>query len=249
MRSITLPLPIAVVVTMACAGQRYDLRGTEPPAVAGPGSHAVGIVRVESPWYAFRFLIRGKFREAVPEYEAKTALETKAFTISDDGEFGGIYLWSTRRDAERFYSDDWRRSIRERRGVEPKLLVMDAPFVVQGRAVVHGDPLGARSIAYAASATLVLGSPAVPGGEIEAARALAERLKDADGLVRGATLVGSGKIGFVALWATRELAERALARRQPFIQNGDGRLEDATAVLFDAPVLIDASLRISDGRG
>jgi hypothetical protein len=215
----------------ACGASHYEL--DTPTSVADPGPQAVGIVRIDAPWYAPRFVIARKFRAAVPEYEALPDLEAKFFTISDDKRFGGIYLWSTRAAAEAFYSDAWRSGIRERRGVDPDLVVMDAPFVVRGDAAIHGEPLGERSIDYPGTATLVLWS-LDSGTAIDAARALAAELRSSKGLVRGAALVGDGHVGFVALWATRDLAEAALESiHHPGLKT----------TFFDAPVIIDASLR------
>jgi hypothetical protein len=242
-----LALVAASLLLFGCARPRYDLASSAPSAV-GPGSHAVGVVRVQAPWYAPRFVIAGKFRDAVPEYEAKAELETKFFTIADDGRFGGVYFWSTRAAAEGFYTDSWRRGIRERRGVDPDLVVFDAPYLVVGRTVVHGDAIGSRSISYGATVTLVLGKMPVPAASAsvpdDATRPLAEALEGVDGLVRGATLVGSGRIGFVALWATRGLAEAAVSGAGPR-ERGlvASNLVDPEVTFFDAPVLVDASLR------
>lgn len=77
-------------------------------------------MRVETPWYAPAFAVRSRFREAVPEYEAILALDDKYFILTDDGRFGGIYVWQSRSDAEAFYSESWRSGVRERRGADPQ---------------------------------------------------------------------------------------------------------------------------------
>src|SRR5258708_38355357 len=110
--------------------------------------------------------------------------------VSGDGEFGGIYLWGSRAEAVAFYDEAWRRGIRERRGVDPELLVLDAPYLVRGRTAIEGKPIGARSIAYDATATLVLWRRADAGEATrdgtDVARRPAEGVKDAEGLVRAA---------------------------------------------------------------
>jgi hypothetical protein len=229
----------AVVATLAiagCAGPQFNVHAAASGDLTGPGDHAVAIVRVHAPWYAPRFMIARKFRAAVPEYEQVAGLETKHFTISDDREFGGVYLWTTRSAADAFYTDAWRRGIHERRGVDPDLLVLAAPFVIKGRATIDGDPIGARSLSYDGTETLVL-APAATGDPIERARVLAAAVKELDGLVRGEAVINPSSVGFVALWATRDYAEAAIARLHAL------GLDDARVTYFDAPVLVDASLR------
>jgi hypothetical protein len=227
---------LAALAITACAGPRFNLNAA-PSELTGPGEHALAIVRVHAPWYAPRFMIERKFRAAVPEYEQVAGLETKHFTISDDREFGGVYLWTARGAADAFYTDAWRRGIHERRGVDPDLLVLAAPFVIKGRATIDGDPIGARSVSYDGTETLVL-APA-HGDPIERARVLAEAAKDLEGLVRGEAVIDAAGVGFVALWATREYAEAALSRAR-LAELG---LAGARVTYFDAPVLVDASLR------
>ena len=43
---------------------------------------------------------------------------------------GGIYLWKSREDAERTYTAEWKRMIRERYGAEPRITYFDTPVVV-----------------------------------------------------------------------------------------------------------------------
>jgi hypothetical protein len=237
-------LAAAVLAMAACAGPSFNLHAAAAGELTGPGDHTVAIVRVHAPWYAPRFMIARKFRAAVPEYEQVAGLETKHFTISDDREFGGVYLWMTRGAADAFYTDVWRRDIHERRGVDPDLLVLAAPFLIKGRATIDGDPIGARSLSYDGIETLVL-APAATGDPIERARTLAARVKELDGLVRGEAVIGPVGVGFVALWATRDYAEAATARLHEL------GLDGARVTYFEAPVLVDASLRRalpSDGR-
>ncbi|NOU33699.1 MAG: hypothetical protein HOO96_37880, partial [Polyangiaceae bacterium] len=138
---------------VGCGGANFSLH--EAPPLPAPGAHAIAIVRVHAPWYAPRFAIVGKFRDAVPEYERVPGLDHKYFSLTDQRYYGGIYDWQSRAQAEAYYSDAWRSSIRARRGVEPDLLLLDAPFSLAGRASPHGEPLGDRALRYPAAAALV----------------------------------------------------------------------------------------------
>jgi hypothetical protein len=81
-----------------------------------PTAQTIGIVRVKTPWFAPKFVVRAKCRAAVPEYEAIAALDEKLYVLTEDGHFGGIYVWRSRADAEAYYSPAWRQGVRERRG-------------------------------------------------------------------------------------------------------------------------------------
>ena len=227
----------ALTAAVACAGPRYGTRVPSAPEVR-PSTQTLGLVRVKRPWYAPDFLIRSRFRSAVAEYEALPALEQKFFILTDDGRYGGVYLWRSRADATGFYSDAWRRGIRARRGVDPELQLFDVAAIVEGPTYVAGDPLGTRSQSYPATATLALW----PRGATATVERLIERLRGRAGLLHAYLITRDAEVGVIALWATRALAQTAshdLARL--------GR--PAVRGTFAAPVLTDASLRGDTFRG
>ncbi len=262
--SLSLLTVLAVaggLVIYGCAPAHFATRASAP--ARGPSTHALAVVRVPAPWYAPRFVIRGVMRKLLPQYEALAPLEAKYFTISDDGQFGGVYYWASRADAEKHFGADWREKVRQQRGVEGDLLIMDAPYVVDGPAVPLGESMGARSMQYPAWASLVrweLGDEArVPA----AAQVLAAGAWASPTLVRGFVVSGPTWVGVAALWATREGAETAASATA---RDGLGTSLGATsatsttsaasatsatsgwtngssALLFEAPLLIDATLR------
>ncbi|MBL8685797.1 MAG: hypothetical protein JNK05_41865 [Myxococcales bacterium] len=217
----------------ACAGQRFG-PWSRGPARATPSHQTLAIVRVRTPWYAPNFVVRSRFRDAVPEYEALAALDAKYFILTEDGRFGGIYLWSSRRDATEFYSDTWRRDIRARRGSDPDLRLFDVASVTEGEARPEGDHVGARSLAYRAHATLLLW-PRAGGPTLET---LSNPAMDAPGMIRSITVHDDAHVGVVSLWATRELGQTALGSAR---WSALGPPE--TRAWFEAPVLLDAGVR------
>ncbi len=82
-----------------------------------PGA-AVVVVKVKAPWYATRGIIVGKFRAAVPEYQAAAGLERKQFSFDRNGDYGGIYLWRDRPTAERWFGPAWHERLKKKRGVD-----------------------------------------------------------------------------------------------------------------------------------
>ncbi len=73
-------------------------------------------MKVPSPWYATRGVITGKFRQAVPEYQAAAGLERKQFSLAENGNYGGVYLWTDRAAAERWFGPAWHERVRRLRG-------------------------------------------------------------------------------------------------------------------------------------
>ena len=55
----------------------------------------------------------------------------KVYLLSEDGATaGGVYLWRSRADAERLYTDEWRLFIRDKYGCDPKLRYFVSPVIV-----------------------------------------------------------------------------------------------------------------------
>jgi hypothetical protein len=238
---LTALVALGLASTTACSQPGYAAR---PPApLAGPGHRAVVVVRVPVPWYAPRSVVRGKFREVLPEYEPLAPLEAKYFTISDDSRFGGVYLWKTRPDAEKHFDAAWHAKVRERRGVDADVVMLDAPYVVEGPALPEGKPTGERAVDFPAWISLVRWDLA-ENAEVEAAARTAAGLPwGGEALIRGFVVTGPHEVGIAALWATREAAERASTAETRGRLGSSLGARGSSSVLFEAPLLIDASLR------
>ena len=71
------------------------------------------------------------FKGSAPKYRDLPGLVRKYYLFSaESGTGGGIYLWKSREDAERTYTAEWKRMIRERYGAEPRITYFDTPVVV-----------------------------------------------------------------------------------------------------------------------
>lgn len=82
------------------------------------------------------------FLGSAPKYQGMAGLIRKYYWLSEDGtKAGGIYLWASRADAERVYTDDWKAFVRGRYGADPKLTWVHTPVVVDNLSnqVVTGD--------------------------------------------------------------------------------------------------------------
>ena len=62
------------------------------------------------------------FEKIAPLYQSMDGLVQKYFCFSDEGKGAGVYLWKTRKAAEKVYDGGtWRNRIKELYGVEPEI--------------------------------------------------------------------------------------------------------------------------------
>ena len=71
------------------------------------------------------------FMSTAPKYQAAPGLIRKYYLLSEDGgTAGGVYLWQSREDAERLYTQEWKNFVREKYGSEPSIVYFHSPVVV-----------------------------------------------------------------------------------------------------------------------
>ena len=71
------------------------------------------------------------FSGTAPKYRAVQGLIRKYYILSEDGKTaGGVYLWKSREDAERLYTDDWKAFILEKYGSNPFITYFESPVIV-----------------------------------------------------------------------------------------------------------------------
>lgn len=74
---------------------------------------------------------REVFSGTAPKYREVAGLIRKYYVLSPDGEAaGGVYLWKSREDAERLYTEDWKKFIKDKYGAEPSVTYFESPVVV-----------------------------------------------------------------------------------------------------------------------
>lgn len=65
---------------------------------------------------------RDHFTRIAPDFMPLAGFVRKQFICSRDGRVaGGVYMWETQADAERFYNGPWRNGIVERYGNAPSI--------------------------------------------------------------------------------------------------------------------------------
>lgn len=74
---------------------------------------------------------REVFSGTAPKYREIAGLIRKYYVLSPDGgTAGGVYLWKSQEDAERLYTDEWKKFIRDKYGAEPSVTYFESPVIV-----------------------------------------------------------------------------------------------------------------------
>lgn len=89
------------------------------------------LVQFKLPQAITREKAREIFSGTAPKYREIPGLIRKYYVLSKDGgTAGGVYLWNSHEDAERLYTDEWKKFIRDKYGAEPSVVYFDSPVVV-----------------------------------------------------------------------------------------------------------------------
>ena len=71
------------------------------------------------------------FLSTAPKYKGMPGLIRKYYFLSENGaKAGGIYLWASREDANRIYTEEWKAFVRSKYGNDPQLSYLECPVVV-----------------------------------------------------------------------------------------------------------------------
>jgi len=93
------------------------------------------IVEFKLPQPMTRSQARDTFLSTAPKYQGMPGLIRKYYVVSPEGDkAGGIYLWQSRADADRVYTDDWKAFVRGKYGTDPVLTYLECPVVVDNLA-------------------------------------------------------------------------------------------------------------------
>ena len=76
------------------------------------------------------------YRGTAPGWAANADLVGKTYVFDESASTGGgLYIWRSREAAARWHGEDYRRTIRERYGSEPRIRVTEAVLEVRDGAV------------------------------------------------------------------------------------------------------------------
>lgn len=92
------------------------------------------VVKIPIPQGVNRTQVVAGMVKSIPEYQQLPGLVRKYYTLTDDGRFGGVYLFESRKAAEDHFNDDWRANIVKTRGAPAEVTYFDVPIVIEGPA-------------------------------------------------------------------------------------------------------------------
>lgn len=71
------------------------------------------------------------FLSTAPKYKGMPGLIRKYYFLAPNGDkAGGIYLWKSRADADRVYTEEWKAFVRVKYGSDPVVNYLETPVVV-----------------------------------------------------------------------------------------------------------------------
>lgn len=89
------------------------------------------IVQFTLPQPLTRQKAREIFLSTAPRYQDIQGLIRKYYLLSQDGSAaGGVYLWRSRADAERLYTEEWKSFVREKYDALPSVTYFESPVVI-----------------------------------------------------------------------------------------------------------------------
>ena len=89
------------------------------------------LVQFKLPQTLSREKAREIFLSTAPKYRNMNGLIRKYYVLSPDGgTAGGVYLWNSRQDAERLYTEQWKAFILDKYGARPSVTYFETPVIV-----------------------------------------------------------------------------------------------------------------------
>lgn len=138
-RAIIRPLSyVAALATIALA------LAVAPRAVTAQGNDGFGnpqfvavVVKIPVPSGVPHDKVIELMKATVPDYQHLAGLVRKYFTISDDNQFGGIYLFENRSAADNHFDAAWFAAVQKRFGAKADVTFFSAPFQIEGQSLTR----------------------------------------------------------------------------------------------------------------
>jgi heme-degrading monooxygenase HmoA len=105
---------------------------TNAPAILG-ANHVATLVTVATPAQVSPERLVAEFSAAAPTYHKVPGLLRKYFIITDDGKFGGVYLWDTQTSAQNWFNTVWHERVRKTYGAAAQIEWFDAPIAIASK--------------------------------------------------------------------------------------------------------------------
>lgn len=129
-----LPLSIAAMLATLAIIPASATGARAQAAPAGPTADTARIavvVTIATPPGATEAVLKNEFEKSVPRYQQIPGLIRKYFTIGD-GNFGGIYYWSSRAAAEAWFNEAWRARAEASYHAKASVTYFSVPVAIDG---------------------------------------------------------------------------------------------------------------------
>ena len=98
------------------------------------------LVEIAIPAGVTRERIVAGFADSVPTYTKVPGLMRKYFTISQQGTFGGVYLWKDELSARAWFNTEWHERVRKTYGRPAKIEWFDTPILLPSKRAENALP-------------------------------------------------------------------------------------------------------------
>lgn len=109
-------VPVAIDNTMGTAPDDGNAVGTVVTVTRPPTINKAQLVQ--------------EFRNAIPVYQKVPGLLRKYFIVTEDGRFGGIYLWKDAASAQQWFSEAWKERVVKTYGSAASIEWFDTPILL-----------------------------------------------------------------------------------------------------------------------
>jgi heme-degrading monooxygenase HmoA len=97
------------------------------------GASVSTLVTIPTPAGIGKARLVQEFQASIPTYRAVPGLLRKHFIITDDGRFGGIYLWKDQAAAEKWFNAGWKERVRATYGTDATLEWFDTAILTPSK--------------------------------------------------------------------------------------------------------------------
>ncbi len=104
-------------------------------AVADSGDAVGTLVLVATPPGTSKAQLKQAFEASIPAYRNIPGLLRKYFIVTDDGQFGGIYLWKDQASAQQWFTEAWKERVLKTYGSAATLEWFDTPILLPSQQV------------------------------------------------------------------------------------------------------------------
>ncbi|MGA8366803.1 MAG: YdhR family protein [Candidatus Acidiferrales bacterium] len=125
---------LLLLMCLAAPTTKPAIASGQTAADASASTLVAVVVKIPIPQGVNRDQVVAGMVKSIPEYQKLPGLIRKYYTLTDDGKFGGIYLFENRKAAEDHFNDDWRANIVKTRGAPAEVTYFDVPIVIEGPA-------------------------------------------------------------------------------------------------------------------